>query len=190
MKKNQPTSERIHNCFKIRQSGQAFSRMAGCLSPDVGTKCCLVLDSFSLHQQNLFVIPDKHIQVTTFPPGATSLVQPSDVYFYRQWKKFAKRFCELDLLDKIDIELLSRNAIINLHALIHTQFSAPIFNNMIKHTWKEVQFPVECDDFDAPDNVIRNCSTLNCKTASFIQCVYCRLHSCLTDFYTKFHKHA
>ena len=108
---------------------------------------------------------------------------------------FAKLSCELVLLDKIDIELHSRNAIINLHALIHNQFSAPIFNNRRKHAWKKAQFTVECDAFDAPDNVIwktedSSCSTLNCKTASFIQCVYCRIHLCLTDFYTKFHKHA
>ena len=187
VKKNQPTSERIHNSFKIRQSGQAYSWewLDNCLSPNVGTKCCLILDSFSLHQQNLFVIPDKHIQVTTISPGATSLVQPLDVYFFRQCKKFAKRFCELVLFDKIDIELHSRNAIIiNLHAVIYNQFSAPYIQIRIKHAWKEAQFPVECEDFDAPDNVIWKCSTLNCKTASFIQCVYCRLHLCLTDFYT------
>ena len=110
----------------------------------------------------------KHIQVTTIPHGETSLVQPLDVYFFRQWKKFAKRFCELVLLDKIDIELHSRNAIINFYALIYNQLSATTFNNRIKHAWKKPQVPVECDAFDAPDNVIwktedYSCSTLNCK---------------------------
>lgn len=72
---------------------------------------------------------------------------------------------------------------------------SPIFNNISKHVWKKATFTVAYNSFDAPDSVLWNSidssrPTFNWGTASFVQLAHCRLHLCLTVFYTKTHNHA
>ena len=104
-------SERIHNCFKIRQSGQAYflEWRDNCLSLPEQKVVWLWIHFHSINRTW------RNVPCSTF----------GYIYFFCQWKKFGKRFCELVLFDKIDIELHSRNA---YHQPSCTyQFSAPIF---------------------------------------------------------------
>lgn len=166
-----------------------------CFAPFVNKQACLIVDSFSSHRnRELFLIPDKDIDVRIIPPGATSIMQPLDVFFFRQWKSFTKRFTDRVLIDGLDIPLHERNVIISLHALIHNQFRSPRFSAMIKYAWKKSGFPVEVEMFDHPDNVIfdtllETCSLTNCKSSSFILCSWCQKHFCLFHFIRPPHFH-
>lgn len=167
-----------------------------CLAPNVEDKVCLIIDSFSSHRASgAFEIEDKVVEKRFIPPGATPLVQPLDVFFFRQWKSFVKRFSERVLIDNINVDLHHRNSIIKLHSLIHNQFSAPIFSNMIKYAWKASGFPIDVVRFDHPDKVIfdielEQCSYSNCCQSAFIQCAYCRKNLCIQHFYNENHYHS
>lgn len=165
-----------------------------CLTPCVDTKACLVVDSFSSHKATeLFRIPGKEVTVRILPEGSTSFLQPLDVYFFHQWKDFAKRFSERVILDALPVNLHERKTIITLHGLIWNQFRAPIFNNMIRFAWKKSGFSVECEMFDPIERVLfdvadEKCSK-NCNVSAFIQCSYCKCPLCLMHFFQPPHDH-
>ena len=166
-----------------------------CFSPNIVTKACLILDSFSSHRtRDALLVEGKQIEVKFIPPGATSLIQPLDVFFFRQWKSFVKRFSDRILIDNLDIDLHARNTIIKLHSFIHNQFSAPIFNRMIQAAWMKSGYNVRQEIFDHPDQTIfdidsEECSNPNCITSCFIQCAYCRKKLCLNHCFVSFHHH-
>jgi len=103
------------------------------------TKALLLLDSWT-GQSNWqmfedLLTDDKMIKILKIPPKKTSLIQPLDVYFFRQWKIMARKFFERVLLDDIDLNLKQRNNTIKLHSLIHNQLSSPRFQPMIRYAW-------------------------------------------------------
>ena len=152
-------------------------------------KPCLIIDSYSSHRNlELFSIEGKTIAVKIIPPGATPIIQPLDVFFFRQWKSFTKKFTDRVLLDNSYIGLHNRNTIITLHGLIHNQFSSPRFKSMIRYAWKKSGFLIEIDAFDHPNHVIfdtllESCFNANCYSSSFIQCSWCRKHLRLAHFF-------
>ncbi|XP_044583973.1 uncharacterized protein LOC123264637 isoform X2 [Cotesia glomerata] len=106
-----------------------------CLMPYVQkNKFLLIIDSWTgqvkpkLYDE--IFQDDKKMPTCTFkviPPKCTPLVQPCDVYFYRQVKNFIKRLqSTAELLDK-NYEIHSREDCIKIHSIIHHQLSAPIF---------------------------------------------------------------
>lgn len=160
-----------------------------CLVPYIGDQACLIVNSYSSHRdREVFQVQGKEIQVKINPPGATPILQPLDVFFFRQWKSFSKKFTDRVLLDNLPIQLHNRNNIIKLHALIHNQFSPPKFEAMIKFASKKSGFPVEVEMFDHPDNVIfdtllESCGIDDCNLSSFIQCSWCGKHFCVKHFF-------
>jgi len=60
------------------------------------------------------------------PKGFTGKIQPLDVYEFRIWKNFAKRFSNIVLLLESNINLHEWNNIIKLQSLIYNQFVIPI----------------------------------------------------------------
>ena len=166
-----------------------------CFLPNVGDRACLLLDSFSSHRsQNAFTANGKEVAVRFIPPGTTSLIQPLDVFFFRQWKAFVKRFSDRVLLDNLFLDLHSRHNVIKLHVLIHNQFSAPIFQPMIRTAWLKSGYSLSDEMFDHPDRTIfdvelEECSKDDCSRSAFIQCAHCRTILCLSHFFTSLHFH-
>ena len=77
----------------------------------------------------------KSYDVLRIPPKTTAIIQPCDVFFFRIWKTFVRRFSDRVLLDEINIELNDRFNIIKLQSIVHNQFSAPRFKKFLKYLW-------------------------------------------------------
>ena len=55
----------------------------------------LILDSWPAQKNSaLYSTPEKPVALFVIPPKATKYVQPLDVYFFRQFKLFAKRISD------------------------------------------------------------------------------------------------
>lgn len=73
----------------------------------------------------------------------TGIIQPLDVYFFRKWKNFVRKFSDRVLLDQIDLHLFQGNNISKLQTVTHTQFSAPLFKNFIRYSCFRVGYTDE-----------------------------------------------
>ncbi len=169
------------------------------LIPAISSKSLLLLDSWSGHSdtENICSLfsQDKPCEILKIPPKTTSLIQPLDVYFFRQWKLFARKIYERVSLDRLEINLKDRNNIIKMHSLIHNQLSSPRFYTMIKYSWfKSGYFTENPGKFK---NVIETCFKFTeqvcyqdcsqCSEGVFIICSWCSLPLCFTHFYEKYH---
>lgn len=88
----------------------------------------LLLDSWSGHKdRNLLSnsIPNIDVTLEIIPPKVTSIIQPLDLYFFRQWKIFFRKFSDKVVTLGIELELYQRNSIIKIQSIIHFQFCAP-----------------------------------------------------------------
>ncbi|GFY52652.1 putative deoxyribonuclease TATDN2 [Trichonephila inaurata madagascariensis] len=79
------------------------------------------------------------------PPKCTPIVQPCDVYFYRQVKNFIKHLQNSAFLIEQNREINSREDCIKIQSIVHHQLSSPIFEKMIRYAnkcSKEIQHKV------------------------------------------------
>ena len=65
-------------------------------------------------------------------------IQPLDVYGFRIWKNFAKKFLDTVLLLENNINLHKRNNIIKLQSFIYNQLSSPISHYLNIHGLKVI----------------------------------------------------
>ncbi|GFW48769.1 HTH CENPB-type domain-containing protein [Trichonephila clavipes] len=126
---------------------------------------------------------DKGIPTCTMkviPPKCTPLVQPCDVYFYRQVKNFIKRLQNCAYIIEQDREISSRERedCIKIQSLVHHQLSARIFCCMLKYAWFAAKL---CDDRTLFMNVNEVCfridvlkNSCECKNSAFITCARCK----------------
>ena len=78
---------------------------------------------------------NSHTKIT--PPNTTKYCHPLNVYFFRQYKLFARRFQEIICHDEENsVKLYDRVFIFKLHSLIYNQFSAPQSQHMLCYAWK------------------------------------------------------
>lgn len=170
-----------------------------CLVPYVQkNKFLLIINSWTGQTKpelydEIFIDEDKMPTCTTkiIPPKCTPLVQPCDVYFYRQVKNFIKRLqSTADLLDK-NYEIHSREDCLKIHSIVHHQLSAPIFHEMIQYAWYASGLSDTKKFFT---NVNEACFSLNrlqthcnCKKTAFICCSWCRKNFCFECFYHNYH---
>ncbi|XP_036139694.1 uncharacterized protein LOC118644689 [Monomorium pharaonis] len=137
---------------------------------------------------------DEHLPTCTvkfIPPKCTPLVQPCDVYFYRQVKNFIKKLQNCAYLIEQKREINSREDCIKIHSIVHHQLSSPIFSNMIQYAWFASKL---CDNREIFMNVNEVCFSMenlkkpcNCNKSAFIQCATCRETYCFICFYDKYH---
>ena len=74
-----------------------------------------LLDSFSGHIR--MGLPPK-MEIQAIPAGATGLCQPLDVYGFRVWKAFMRRFANSLRTMHTGVELRHRNCILKMHQII------------------------------------------------------------------------
>ncbi|XP_046614245.1 uncharacterized protein LOC124302295 [Neodiprion virginianus] len=137
---------------------------------------------------------DKKLPTCTMkviPPKCTPLVQPCDVYFYRQVKNLTKHLQNCAFLIERDREINSREDCIKIQSIVHHQLSSPIFSDMIRYAWfasnlthdRTIFFNVNQVCF--PTDTLKNkCS---CKNASFIRCAGCYAVLCFPCFYDNYY---
>ena len=164
----------------------------------IDDKVCLILDSWSGQSDNLlYDLPGKTIVVKTIPAGATSFMQPLDIFCFRQWKYFVKKFTEDIMLNDYQINMHLRDNVIQLNSLILNQLQSDLFTPMLKYAWHKGGFPIESiARYESVNEICfeipaHSCSQ-NCTNLPFICCSYrnCRKFLCLPCFFTKNHGHS
>ena len=167
------------------------SWFATCLKPFLkDDNCVLLLDSWP-GQTDETVCQHPSLQLLIIPPKCTSLIQPLDVYFFRQWKLFAKKLYNAVQLSQSDVDLHARNNIIKLQSLIHNQLSSPRFYKMIQYAWSISGY--SDNNVETFLNVNQVCFTFSdiicdkCDGNTFIKCAWCVKHLCITHFFTEYH---
>ena len=104
-----------------------------CLIPNISSKALLLIDSFSTYANPEIYRNLTNFEYPTIPPKTTSIIQPLDIYYDRQYKIIVRRIYDHVRLDNISINMAERNNIIKLHSLVHSQMSSKIFQPMIKY---------------------------------------------------------
>lgn len=161
-------------------------------------KCLLLIDSWG-GQTNpqiydeLFQDEDglPTCSIKVIPPKCTPLVQPCDVYFYRQVKNLIKKLQNCTYLIEKEEEITSREACIKLHSIIHHQLSVQVFSDMLRYAWFAAGL---CDERSCFQNVNQVCFSMetlkkpcNCKRAAFITCARCGQNYCFPCFFDEYH---
>ncbi|XP_076666528.1 uncharacterized protein LOC143368052 isoform X2 [Andrena cerasifolii] len=85
--------------------------------PNTQTSSALLLDSWTGHcpASMLELVPNnKQVANYTIPKQTTGMIQPLDIYGFRVWKDFVRKFSDTVLLLNIDVNLHLRNNIIKL----------------------------------------------------------------------------
>ena len=171
-------------------SRNVFSEVVGRLH---SKNCALYVDSWGGHRESeLYESPEVDILVKVFPKGATSIVQPLDVYCFRQWKDFAKRLSEHAFL--LDIRLDDRASVLKMQSLIFNQFQNPAFRPLWLCAWHLAGFDVPNISFDGLAAMLfkvdDDCSMPECLMMPFIRCIYCEETLCVRCFFVKYHYHS
>ena len=165
--------------------------------PNVGNDTVLIIDAWR-GQCELTILsakpPNKNVTVLVIPEGGTKFAQPLDVFMYRQWKGFVKKFSDSVLINEYNIILHERNNILKLQSLTHNQFSAPRYINMIRYAWFKSgytdthpgQFITPADySFNKNENTL--CDI--CGNVAFIRCGWCNKSLCFKHFFEEYHYH-
>lgn len=97
----------------------------------------LLADSWGGHsnQEITAGLRNLGVKVLTIPKQTTAKLQPLDVSFNRQYKKFVKKLTEKAAHEGKINDVTSRNGTINLHSLIWNQFAAPIYSDLLRSGW-------------------------------------------------------
>jgi hypothetical protein len=129
--------------------------------------------------------------VKVIPSKCTPFCQPCDVYFYRQMKIFIKKVQHASDLLKEQREITSRVDAFKIHAIVHHQLSAPVFENMVKYAWFASKLTSNRSVFN---NINEVCFPVTltrkkciCNGVPFIKCSWCEVTLCLKCFYDRYH---
>jgi len=151
------------------------------------TKVLLLLDSWAANKDNALSDACKpngvQLMKELIPGGCTGLIQPLDVFFFRQYKSFV-RFITDTIIDETNFNVWHRDKILALQSFVLFQFSASRFKNMIRYAFYKAGFTdVEPEPWVSPhdfcfDQIVEDtCS--KCNEMAFIKCAHCERSICL-----------
>src|SRR5271154_6856906 len=88
--------------------------------PHTSDKSLLLIDSWSTYndmESIEYVRPlQKKLKIMKIPPKTTGIIQPLDVYFFRMWKDFVRKFSDRVLLENLPVLLYQRDNILKLQS--------------------------------------------------------------------------
>lgn len=130
------------------------------------------------------------------PKGTTGSIQPLDVYGFRIWKNYVRRFSDVVYLNNKNIDLHIRNNIIKLQSLVHNQLAAPRFKNLFQYSWFKSGYLTERPaEFENPVDVAftkstaTTCEIEGCTNVAVVTCAWCNKSICIQHFFEDYHYH-
>ena len=82
----------------------------------------------------------KYITLKIILNGSTERIQTLNVYGFRIWKNYIRRFSYDALFHNCDVNLHLRNNVIKLQSLIHNLLSSSKYKNMFHYAWYESDY--------------------------------------------------
>lgn len=156
----------------------------------------LLVDSWGGHSSDTMMeeLQALGIEPLLIPKHTTGEIQPPDVVFMRQYKKFIKRIVEEAIHTNQSRMLERRETIINMHSLVWNQFDAEAYTDMLRYAWRHTNPAYGVDElalrpvppmvqelqfnFDAS----QRCQVPICTAHAFIKCAHCGKLICLQHF--------
>ena len=155
--------------------------------PNMPPSTLLLLDSL----QNFKTVIDqcaagevggKTCSVSVIPPGISGIVQPADVYIFRQYKAFVRGISCHVWCDGLDFSLFQRDNILKLQAFVHCQFRSPRFTPFIKYSWFKGGYTSDGPSHESPmDFCFASSVSLVPKCMSCTRFRLMRCSGCKTD---------
>jgi len=166
------------------------------LLPLVGDKKCLLLsDYWGGQRTEMLYNKMKHLKRLEIPKKTTSMIQPLDVGWNRQYKHFIREIYNHVRLYDLDFSLAQRNNIIKMNSLAYNQLSSPKFIPMNLYAWYQSGYlKSNPGSFQNVKEVCfsfseARCCQPNCRNAPFLKCSFCSKVMCFLHFYDIYHKH-
>lgn len=128
------------------------------------------------------------------PKHTTKKLQPLDVSFFRQYKKFWKRISETSLYQNKTREIFSRQGVINIHGLMWNQFDSPKYRDLLLWSWRKTGPNFSNDELENghPPAIVEDiqfdlgrrhiCGVDDCGRRASIRCSHCERLLCLSHF--------
>ena len=142
------------------------------------SKILLLLDAWSPNKDDeLFEQakpPSKSCIRQIIPEGATGLVQPLDIYFFRPYKNFVKFFTDA-VIDEQYIDIWSRENFIKLQSFTHFTFTAERFKSLIRFAFFKSNYTDEEPPKDPTpvefcfSNLANQCERGVCSNLPFVR---------------------
>lgn len=166
------------------------------LEPTMGSKKCLLLsDCWGAQGDETLYTEMKDCTRLEIPKKTTSIIQPLDVYFNRQYKAIARKVHDRIRIDELNITISDRNNIIKLNSLIHNQLCSKKFENMIRYAWFASKYlktnpgPFHNVKQICFSHMNEQCEMKKCPDYAFIKCSHCEKTLCFNHFFILYHIH-
>ena len=165
-----------------------------------GKKSLLMLDSFGCHKKQKSSSALEHVFIEIIPPNTTSLIQPCDVYFFRQFKILYRKLVDCARVLKLTGQTIESPHLRSFHikcvSHAHSQFMAAIFRPMIKGAFNLSGFGLPegelIEKFDRANAILFRFTSHICEEehdetnevsiGTFIRCAHCRKNLCFNCF--------
>ena len=166
------------------------------LKPAVGNeKVLLLLDVWGGQTDQKLYSTMKHLRLEIIPKKTTSMIQPLDLTFNRQYKRLIRTIYDHVRLYDINCNLSQRNNIIKLTSLCYNQICSKKFVPMHRYSWFRGGYlekdPGPFDNVEELCFRFRNfdCHKKKCTNIPLIRCSYCEKVLCFNHFFDLYHFH-
>ena len=165
------------------------------LNPNLSTNSLVLCGSWSecKDEQVLPEALEEKMDLKIIPPKTTKYAQPLDVYFFRQYKIYAKRITDFIKLRSSNTQpkLHDRFFIMKLHSFAYNQLSAEAYRPVLRFAWQnDIGEPV--GNFTGVIDVafsihIIQCAVMTCDHFAFLHCALCSHSYCFEHFIESLH---
>ena len=117
------------------------------------------------------------------------MIQPFDVYGFRFWKNFVRKFSDILILLNYYVNLHECNNIIRMQSLTHNQLSSQRLQDVFKYGWYKSGYAViKLKNFKNPVEFCFNTEQEPiCGGTAIIRCTWCKKQLCFKHCFIDFH---